>query len=923
MTDRALYLSNLGAVLGQRYDEIGDRDDLKKAIEVFEESLKMTPETSPVFATRLSMLGMALLYRFKNEKDLADIEQAITLLRKAVGLSIGKTSDFSMCANKLGLALCDRYEITNDLKDIDEAISILTDAADADLLGGMNLAIALKSRFIRTGNFADLDNAIEILRKVIKQTKLGPIDEARCLNNLSASLWERHRRFHIRADLEMAIKAARRALELTPKGSRLRISKLVNFGNALQDLFIFKYSGSIKDIDASVEAFQEAKVLEPGDSAILNNLANALGYRYELSKNPGDLDRSVEFSRQAVELKQPDSVDRAQFLGSHALSLERRYKLRKEQSDLDKAINVYRESCIEGIKTAPEECLRSSINWEKWASERKCWKEASEAGTYGLKALDSLFHIQALRTQKEIWLKNAEDLHVRTAYALVKNGDLQAAVEAMERGNARMLAEALSRDPTNIVNLEQIRPDLAARYCELVREIAKLQAEEIQAEELPKNVLLALSQTNKALDLLITQIQEIDGFKDFQKPIEFETIKEATQLKPLIYFVVVDVGSAALLVEADGSVTPIWLPSLTEQELFKRLSNGAKIPRANSYFGRYNRVLHHIEDANAMKHWLKELDKTTAWIWKTFMHSVVAVLEERSISKVVLIPQGLLVTLPLHAAWTRNKSFPGGRHYALDNICFTYAASARALLKAQKQVMEISKREKILVIENPDNSLRYARNEAIAALAHFAAENKKVLGGMAAQREKVMEYLPDFNVIHFATHGKAMYSQPIESGLVMAYGEQLTLKDFFSLTLTKVRLAVLSACETGIPGTWLPNEIVSLPTALMQAGAAGILASLWFADDAVTMMLMFRFYELWRKQHLEPSEALQQVQTWWRSTNDIEKRAYFKSRMLEDGCGGLIAKAAEDAYKYLMLRKKNSHPLHHPYYWAAFFYTGI
>ena len=64
----------------------------------------------------------------------------------------------------------------------------------------------------------------------------------------------------------------------------------------------------------------------------------------------------------------------------------------------------------------------------------------------------------------------------------------------------------------------------------------------------------------------------------------------------------------------------------------------------------------------------------------------------------------------------------------------------------------------------------------------------------------------------------------------------------------QARLATLSACETGIVGTDLPDEVVMLPSALLEAGYAGVAASLWSVADFSTAMLMVRFYQCWRQK---------------------------------------------------------------------------
>ena len=96
------------------------------------------------------------------------------------------------------------------------------------------------------------------------------------------------------------------------------------------------------------------------------------------------------------------------------------------------------------------------------------------------------------------------------------------------------------------------------------------------------------------------------------------------------------------------------------------------------------------------------------------------------------------------------------------------------------------------------------------------------------------------------------------------------------LRLAAARLAALSACETGIPGTKLPDEVVGLPTGWLQAGVAGVVASLWSVNDLSTAMLMERFYRLWREDGLAPALALRQAQLWLRDSTNREKAEYFR-----------------------------------------------
>ena len=120
-------------------------------------------------------------------------------------------------------------------------------------------------------------------------------------------------------------------------------------------------------------------------------------------------------------------------------------------------------------------------------------------------------------------------------------------------------------------------------------------------------------------------------------------------------------------------------------------------------------------------------------------------------------------------------------------------------------------------------------------------------------------YAPDYTVLHFSCHGIANFIEPLNSGLMMVHDQVLSVRDFLGCKLFQARLAVLSACATGIVGSELPDEAIGLPSGLLQAGVDGIVASLWLVSEMSTMILMSRFYEVWRAQALEPSDALFQL----------------------------------------------------------------
>ena len=152
----------------------------------------------------------------------------------------------------------------------------------------------------------------------------------------------------------------------------------------------------------------------------------------------------------------------------------------------------------------------------------------------------------------------------------------------------------------------------------------------------------------------------------------------------------------------------------------------------------------------------------------------------------------------------------------------------------------------------------------------------------------------------------------------MADGD-LRLGEIFDLRLERARLAVLSACESGVPGLRLIDEVESLPSGLMLAGVPGVVASLWLVNDLSTALLMGKFYEQWKQKNLSPAQALRQAQIWLRDMCVDEKKIQELKRDLPEAVGTRFpADIADEFFKIVSLRE-----FKHPNYWAAFTYTGL
>lgn len=141
--------------------------------------------------------------------------------------------------------------------------------------------------------------------------------------------------------------------------------------------------------------------------------------------------------------------------------------------------------------------------------------------------------------------------------------------------------------------------------------------------------------------------------------------------------------------------------------------------------------------------------------------------------------------------------------------------------------------------------------EGIAALYPPGRAAVYLDGQASEENVKGSPYLRTARRIHFAVHGLLNERQPELSGLVLSLDADprenglLQTYEIFNLELG-ADLVVLSACDTALGKNVSGEGLIGVSRALLYAGAASVVVTLWQVADASTSDLMVRFY-----RHLE------------------------------------------------------------------------
>jgi len=247
-----------------------------------------------------------------------------------------------------------------------------------------------------------------------------------------------------------------------------------------------------------------------------------------------------------------------------------------------------------------------------------------------------------------------------------------------------------------------------------------------------------------------------------------------------------------------------------------------------------------------------------------------------------------LVRIPWHELAT------GGRVEVVE------VDSARSLVNARSRVRLASAKDRLVIVGGldydagrtlrtpgqrrmPFQPLQWTKKESemIERLARENGMDAEWLTDAGATKAAVLTHVRTGTYLHFATHGfvpeqEAEEVKPgrwmaadsrgsertplVDSGLALSGANVrdpislqgvgiLTAEEILGEDMSRAKLVVLSACNTGLGVKASGQGILGLRSSLQAAGARKIVMSLWAVDDEATQVLMSSFYrKLWTEK---------------------------------------------------------------------------
>jgi len=841
-------LYEYGRAVLARAEIVDDRHALDEAVTALTHLIESADPEEPDYPAYLDSLGSARLLRFERFESADDLEAALSAARQAVQAQRDRGEVTAVALANLAGALRSRgSRQAGASEDLDQAIGLMAEAlslpgAVAHIAGmRSNLSAMLLERAERIGTLDDLEEAVRLAGQSVQGTRDDAQAMARRAHQLAVARRSRYLRLGDTGDLTAAVAAHGAALNACPAGDPDRRALLSSYANTLRTRY--DAAGELDDLRAAVRLYEEALagLRSPASerAMYLNNLGAVLAELGAVSDDAAAARRARDVLAEAVGLAAPGSLERLRALINFGNVLADHYAQTSEPALRERALAAYEEVRLASgsAVAAPEAMFQAAVNCGEWAEERGEWALAVGWLERGLDAVDDLLVVQQLRGHKESWLRDARGVAARAAVAALRDDDAPKAVMLAERGRAQLVAEVMEQ-----ARLDLDRLDAAGEH-DLRLRVDAARA----AARAPEGVLPApgggAAHRPPAADLreLRDEIRAIPGFAGFLGPLPFADIASRARGQQALYLVATHDTGAALLV-GGGQARGWELPDLTDHGLRAVVED---------YLAAYGR---RHEDARG---WLMALERATRWLWDAVVGPLLPGVD--SAAPVTVIAGGLLGLLPLHAAWTEDSTKPAGRRYAADALCLRFAPSIRSLGSAEGLEQAPAA---IRLLSGPgltDSPLEF---EAVRAVA-------QVSGGRhtPAEVDDVLEALRASGVVHLNCHGIGRLDRPLSSAVLLADAD-LTLERVMRERL-RADLVVLSACETAALGTELPDEVVGLPSGLLQAGVSACIGSLWAVPRRATAALMSLFYTIWLQQPVAAVTALQQAQCQLRdATND-------------------------------------------------------
>ncbi|WP_341737740.1 CHAT domain-containing tetratricopeptide repeat protein [Microcoleus sp. CAWBG640] len=871
----------------------------------------------------------------------ANIEEAIA--RYTAALEVYKRKDYpeqwATTQNNLAIAYSDRIEGLR-AENIEEAIARYTAALEVHTRKYYpkqwartqnNLGNAYRNRIegVRAEN---IEEAIACYREALEVYKREnyPEDWAMTQNNLGNAYSDRIEGVRA-ANIEEAISCYREALIVYKRKDYPEDWAMTqnNLGTAYSDRIEGVRAANIEE---AISCYREALIVYkrkdyPEQWAMTqNNLGNAYSNRIEGVRG-ANIEEAIACYREALKVRKRENYPEKWATTQNNLGTA--YSDRIEgvrAANIELAIACYREALIVRTPTAfPLDCLQSGRNLGDTAFTAGFWDIAIEGFEKAIQAVEKSRSWATSDNIRQQMIAESIGVYEKAIQAAVNNNQLEKAIEYCDRTRAQRLVDLMH---SNDLYAKGEIPPAAKEYLQQVQKYldefkAKQQLIDAEVEQLRnpsegnKGLASVGSQSRSRADTsaYTKKIQELEG----EKQQIWENIR---RLDPVLagQVQVVPMQFGAMQQLIDNSQTAILCFYTTDDDTHIFVIYKDKAPQIHTCHG---------EGWGSFQKWIRE-----GWLspylgdkkaWKHGMGEFLSQLSRRlkvdeligncleGIQELIVIPHLYLHQIPLAALPIDPPQPPlrrGGQEnprFLGDKFLIRYIPSCRILEYChQRPTIESPKYG---IVENATDDLYFTPFEC-EQIAEIVTESERLKGSQQATVATYRKLAQNVNVIHSSHHAVSRLDNPLESRLFLGDGS-ITLGELMTpgWRLPQLSDVFMSCCETNLASTEITDNLLSLGTGFLCAGARSVVSTLWAVDDFATSLFSIFYYQ-YRREGLSRPEALWRAQVRLRRISGAELKGLYQPQidpLLERIIKDLASKLAvvQKDKKELRLRHKS------------------
>ncbi|MGK7901013.1 MAG: tetratricopeptide repeat protein [Hormoscilla sp.] len=899
-THWAMAQNNLGAAYSDRIK--GDRaENLEKALAAFQRALSV--RTSSAFPTKWAStqnnLGVAYKDRIKGDKA-ENLEKALAACQRALSVYTKEAfpTNWALTQNNLGSAYRNRIKgdraenLEKALAAFQRALSVRTSSAFPTKWASTqnNLGAAYINR-IKGDKGENLENALAAYQRALSvYTKEAfPTDWAMTQNNLGSAYINR-----IKGDkaenLEKALAAFQRALSVYTSEAFPTdwASTQYNLGLAYWNRI---KGDKAENLENALAAHQRAlsvytKEAFPSNwAATQNNLG--LTYSDRIKGDKGEnLENALAAYQRALSVYTKEAFPSNWAGTQDNLGNAYRHRIKGDKAEnLEQAIAAYRLALqVSTPQSFPIDCLRTGGNLGNLGFENGNWQVAIEGYELAIAAVEQSRNWAVKEERRQEILRESLGVYDNMVQACINLGQLDKAIEYVERSRSKRLIDLMASNDLYRGG------EIPAQVREKLQEYEGLQ-QQINGERIPhqsddnqgmlktdrgSTTLTASSYLGRAAfeayseNVAQLEAQKQQVWEELRK-LDFELASEIQVNPP-------NLAAMQQLIASPTAAIVSFYSTDDHTHIFILRQN--QTPQLYTCTGQGGKTL----QLWILENWIQlYVENRTEWLHQ--MNGFITELAQRlqledlisqhlgDIQELILVPHLYLHQIPFAALPINQLG-----EYLSDKFILRTVPSCQVLEFCHRRP-PIAASISYGTVEDATEDLPCAAFECEQIVQMHGIPDRLRLKGSQATVENYRQLAKQVHVLHSSHHAQSRLDNPLESHLQLGNGN-ITLGELMSpgWRLPDLKEVFLSCCETGFGVTEITDDIITIATGFLCAGARSVIGTLWAVNDIATAMFCIFYYQQ-RQQGKSRPEALGEAQVRLRNLTGEELSAEYKPQI--------------------------------------------